>query len=215
MGIVNIFCIFVFMKAIYKIENTITNDFYIGSAVNYVYRKWTHLKRLRENKHHNAILQNSWNKHGEFVFSFSIIEEISDKEQLVKREQYWIDTLNPRYNICRIAGSPLGIKHSNEARLHMSIAQLGKSLEERGHKKDCNCPICKRKTGINSPRYIQREERYCLCGCGTSFICMITSNKKYISGHNKPQLGRHRTKQQIENHKISLRLYHEKKHNIL
>lgn len=116
------------MKAIYKIQNTNTGDFYIGSAVDFTYRKWVHLKRLREGKHHNAILQNSWNKHGENAFLFEVIEEVFSKEELVPREQHFIDTLNPRYNICKIAGSPLGIKHSNEARLNMSIAHLGKKL---------------------------------------------------------------------------------------
>ena len=192
------------MKAIYKIENIVTNDFYIGSAVDYTYRKWVHLKRLRENRHHNAILQNSWNKHGESAFSFSIIEEVLNKEQLIEREQYWIDTLNPRYNICRIAGSPLGIKHTNEARLHMSLGHKDLTTEQRGHKEDCTCFICHRKTGENNPRYIQREERRCICGCNESFICIINSSKRFINGHNRSQLGRKRTQSQIEKHKISL-----------
>lgn len=31
------------------------------------------------------------------------------------REQYYIDTLKPEYNICKIAGSSLGVKHSAES----------------------------------------------------------------------------------------------------
>lgn len=117
------------MKAIYKIENTITKDFYIGSAVDYNYRRWLHLHRLRKGKHHSPILQNSFKKYGEGAFLFSIVEEVLDKEKLIEREQYYIDTLNPRYNICRIAGSALGYKHTNVARLNMSLAHKGIKLK--------------------------------------------------------------------------------------
>jgi hypothetical protein len=49
--------------------------------------------------------------------------------------------------------------------------------------------ICNRQTGINSPRYIQRETRFCNCGCGKSYNCMVTSTKKYINGHNSSRKG--------------------------
>lgn len=116
------------MKVIYRIQNLKTGDFYIGSAIKYDYRKWHHQHMLRQNKHHNPILQNSWNKHGENAFIFGVIEEIDDPNNLVKREQHYIDSMNPRYNICKVAGSALGVKHSYEARLHMSLAHKGKKL---------------------------------------------------------------------------------------
>jgi len=31
---------------------------------------------------------------------------------LIEREQYYIDLLNPEYNILKIAGSRLGVKHT-------------------------------------------------------------------------------------------------------
>jgi hypothetical protein len=80
----------------------------------------------------------------------------------------------------------------------MSLAHIGQTTEERGHKVDCDCPICHHKSGKDSPRYIPREERICVCGCQKSFICMITSSKRFISGHNKSQLGRKKTKKEIE-----------------
>lgn len=116
------------MKAVYKIENSKTGDFYIGSSVDYVYRKWVHIKELLDNKHHNPILQNSWNKHGADAFVFSILEEVKNGK-LIEREQYYIDTLNPRYNICRVAGSPSGVKHTVQSRLNMSLAHKGKKLK--------------------------------------------------------------------------------------
>ena len=116
------------MMCIYKIENLKTNEIYVGSAINLAKRKYYHLYDLKNNKHHSIILQNSYNKHGVENFEFFILEEISEKENLIIREQYYIDSLNPKYNCSRVAGSPLGVKHSLEARLNMSKAHLGKKL---------------------------------------------------------------------------------------
>lgn len=116
------------MICIYKIQNLNTNEIYIGSAINFAKRKYYHLYDLKNNKHHSIILQNSFNKHGEENFEFSVIEEVYEKENLIKREQYYIDTLKPKYNCSKTAGSPLGVKHTLQARLNMSKAHLGKKL---------------------------------------------------------------------------------------
>jgi len=34
------------------------------------------------------------------------------KDSLINKEQYYMDILNPEYNICKTAGSTLGFKHS-------------------------------------------------------------------------------------------------------
>lgn len=116
------------MKGIYRIQNLKTGEFYIGSSVDFTYRKWCHLRDLRQGNHHSPILQNSWNKHGEVSFLFAIIEEVKDSSKLIEREQYYLDTMNPKYNICKLAGSPLGIKHTYQAKLNMSNAHKGIKL---------------------------------------------------------------------------------------
>ena len=120
---------------IYKIQNLITNEIYVGSALNFQKRKWSHLHKLRHNKHHSPILQNSWNKNGEINFNFIVIEEVDIKENLIIREQYYIDTLLPKYNCSKIAGSPLGVKHTLQSRLNMSKSHLGKTLTPESIKK--------------------------------------------------------------------------------
>lgn len=132
---------------IYKITNLITKDFYIGSAINFNNRKWSHISSLRKNKHKNQFIQNSWNKYGENVFIFEIIEIVDKKENLIIREQYWIDNLSPTFNFAKTAGSPLGVKHTNKSKQNMSIAHKGLSKEERGHKEKCNCSVCNHKKG--------------------------------------------------------------------
>jgi group I intron endonuclease len=191
------------------ITNSITHDFYIGSAINYSKRKTNHLTLLKHNTHKNTYLQNSWNKYGKEAFTFEILEEVDSKEMLIPMEQFWIDTLSPTFNICNTAGSPLGVKHTDEARHNMSIAHLGLTTEERGHTKGCKCTICNHQIGINSPRYINREERICACGCKASFTCMINSKKRFVSGHNKSQLGRVKSKDTIDKQKASLKAYFE------
>lgn len=80
-------------SAIYKIVNNINNKLYIGSCVGHYLRKGQHWYRLRKGTHDNNHLQNSWNKYGEENFEFIVIEFVPDVNNLIKREQHWIDTL--------------------------------------------------------------------------------------------------------------------------
>lgn len=138
---------------IYKITNKITNDFYIGSAINFKNRKWGHISSLRKNKHKNQFIQNSWNKYGEEAFIFDIVEVVDKKENLIIQEQYWMDKLSPTFNLAKVAGSPLGVKHTKKSRMNMSLAHIGLTEEERGHKENCECSVCKHRTGENHWNY--------------------------------------------------------------
>lgn len=79
------------MIGIYKIENKVNGKVYIGQSINIEERWRTHRNMLRRNGHYNKHFQNSWNKHGEENFDFSVIENVSDTKQLSPREIYWID----------------------------------------------------------------------------------------------------------------------------
>lgn len=96
---------------------------YVGSAVN-MPRRWQHHREdARNNKHHSKAFQNAWNKHGEDAFLFEVIEYVEDPDQLIEREQHWIEALESYtrgYNCSPTAGSPRGVKHSEEARQRMS-----------------------------------------------------------------------------------------------
>jgi group I intron endonuclease len=109
-------------SGIYQIRNATNEKIYIGSAVNITARWNKHLVNLRKTKHHNLYLQNAYNKYGEENFEFSILE-YCEKEYLIEREQYYLDTLCPEYNICKKAYSCLGIKHTEEEREKMRIAR--------------------------------------------------------------------------------------------
>lgn len=54
--------------------------------------------------------------------------EISD---LLSREQYYLDKLNPKYNILKIAGSSLNHKHSEETKAKISKSLKGIYVQEK------------------------------------------------------------------------------------
>jgi len=110
------------MGVIYEIRNTTNNKRYVGSTVSGNRRKSLHFHSLRKGKHHSRYLQNAFNKYGEGVFFFSIIEDDIPQDYLIEREQYWLDKLQPEYNIAKKAYSCLGIKHSDEAKAKCKAA---------------------------------------------------------------------------------------------
>lgn len=105
------------MKAIYTILNKINGKQYIGSATSFYRRRHQHLRNLRSGNHHSIYLQNAWNKYGEENFKFIILEKVNNKNDLILREQYYFDNIKPEYNICKVAGSRLGQKHTEETKL--------------------------------------------------------------------------------------------------
>lgn len=100
-------------KGIYKIINLVNNKIYIGSSNNIKKRFSHHKHSLINNKHYNKYLQNSFNKYTINNFKFEILEECS-KENLLIREQYYLDLLKPEYNLLKVAGSNLGTKFTQE-----------------------------------------------------------------------------------------------------
>lgn len=124
-------------SAVYIIRNKITNKFYIGSTKDFSYRKRQHLRDLKKSQHHSPILQRAFNKYGVDNLIFEVIEAVPNINQLLEREQYYIDTLHPEYNICSVVEKPpsrLGQKSTPEHCLHMSLALKGRESPMKGKK---------------------------------------------------------------------------------
>lgn len=100
-------------SGIYKILNTQTGNFYIGSSTNLSLREKNHFNNLEHNTHVNLHLQNAYNKYSKESFKFEILVTCP-KEYCIKLEQWFIDNLKPKYNFLKIAGSSLGYKHTRE-----------------------------------------------------------------------------------------------------
>jgi group I intron endonuclease len=83
---------------IYCITNIVNNKIYIGSSKNIYHRLKRHHSELKRGIHTNKYLQNSYLKYGPSNFNVSIIEETL-YENLQEKEQNYINTLKPDYNI--------------------------------------------------------------------------------------------------------------------
>ncbi|MEH7116030.1 GIY-YIG nuclease family protein [Neobacillus vireti] len=117
---------------IYVIFNLFNNKFYIGSSKNIYNRLNEHFRKLKQNNHHNIHLQRAYNKHSDFFISF-LLEKVDHCDDLLIREQYWIDELNAcndGYNILPTAGNNSGYKHSDEVKRKISQSNKGKKLSE-------------------------------------------------------------------------------------
>jgi len=113
------------ISGIYKIQSKLKSDrFYIGSAVDINGRWKCHINSLRRNKHHSIQFQRHFNKYGEVDLEFSILLGCG-KEDLIKTEQYFLDSYRPYFNVLITAGSRLGMKWSEEDRKKLSIAHIG------------------------------------------------------------------------------------------
>ena len=88
---------------VYKITNTVTGDFYIGSSKNIKQRWAAHKCKSRWKKHPNNPMYLDMQKYGVDKFVFEILEEV-ESEQLKETEQKFIETLKPTYNSNRAKG---------------------------------------------------------------------------------------------------------------
>lgn len=126
------------LTGIYQIQSKIHPErVYIGSAL-YIKGRWgEHLRKIKLGGHHSNKLQYHANKYGIEDLVFSVLEPCLP-ENLIQREQYYIDTLNPWFNIAKIAGSNFGVKHSEE------------SIRKTAEKNKGRIPWNKGKTGVYS-----------------------------------------------------------------
>jgi group I intron endonuclease len=108
---------------IYESTNK-NNKIYVGSAINLIKRFYMYcsIKHLAGAK--SSLICKALRKYGHSLFSFGVLE-YCDKKDIYIREQYYIDTLNPEYNISRVAGSPLGVIRSKETKAKIAAARSG------------------------------------------------------------------------------------------
>jgi predicted GIY-YIG superfamily endonuclease len=119
-------------SGIYLWTNKVNGKSYIGSSVDLTRRlRQYYGKKILTCKYISLIYQ-ALSKHGHDKFSLGIIE-YCEAEDLIKREQYYLDLLKPEYNIHQVAGSPLGHKYSEYTKKAMRTSALGRlhSMETR------------------------------------------------------------------------------------
>lgn len=130
-------------KAIYIIVNSKNSKVYVGSSIDVCKRRSRHFKALEKNEHENKHLQNSYNKSGKDDFTMYLLEYVEDENDLLEREQYWIDKTtafdrNIGYNNSPTAGNSIGVKHSEESKRKRSerISGNGNPFYGKKHSED-------------------------------------------------------------------------------
>ena len=137
--------------AVYKITNTVTGDFYIGSSKD-VKRRWaSHKWPSKWKKHPNNQLYKDMQEYGTDKFAFEVIEEV-EAEHLKETEQKFIELLKPTYNNINANGwdierykeynkeyqkSDKGKKSLKEAQKKYNKSDKGKEAQKKYHNQLC------------------------------------------------------------------------------
>lgn len=141
---------------IYQLRCTVNNKIYIGQAQNILQRFNDH--RRNRNGHliyrdcylYRAIKKYGWNK-----FEISVLEKIDDLDLLNEREIFWIEELNPEYNMRDGGDCARGWKHTEEAKRKMSETKSKMYLGEnnpfygKSHSEEAKEKMRKAKLGKN------------------------------------------------------------------
>ena len=115
---------------IYKITNTITGDFYIGSSKNVKQRWADHKKPSRWKQYPNNPMYMDMEKYGLDKFEFEIIAEV-EVDKLKEMEQQFIETLQPTYNNYNANGLNVERKKESQKKANNKYNKSDKGKEYR------------------------------------------------------------------------------------
>lgn len=132
---------------------------YVGQSGN-MHRRWNeHRSRLRRGTHWLPHFQNCWNKYGEDAFRFEVIEQC-DRDDLTEREQYWLDTLKPAFNVSPNAGNNGGYKRpfrnltaEHKAKIAAAHRERNERLRAAGLVSPTRQPPKSKRARRGSPEY--------------------------------------------------------------
>jgi len=174
-------------SGIYCWTNILTKEKYIGSSINLSnrFKDYYKLKKLEKaalknsSKIYSAILKYDYKN-----FKVEILEFCSENE-LIIREQFYINLFNSEYNILKIAGSRLGHKLSEETRKIISISNRNTLQNKTQKKKTINIKIRK---GINVKIYNSSYElinEFHSINCAARYLNTSATRLRRIAKHGK------------------------------
>jgi group I intron endonuclease len=158
------------ISGIYIIRSKINpNRYYIGSSID-IYNRWKlHLRALKNNRHHSQKLQRHYNKYSGEDLAFDILLTCTE-EELIEKEQLFINAMKPWFNSCPIAGSRLHSSVSKETRNKIRESLRGRIISPEvrakmggGNRGKHLSAEHKRKIGIaNRGRRMSEEQKRAL-----------------------------------------------------
>ena len=119
--------------AVYKITNTITGDFYIGSSKDIKSRLACHKCPSTWKNHPNNPMYIDMNRYGVDKFAFEILAEV-EIEKLKEAEQEFIETLKPTYNQMNAKG--LNVERQKKRRKEYEKSDKRKKSKKKYEKTD-------------------------------------------------------------------------------
>ncbi len=151
-------------SGIYMLTNKLTNDIYIGQSVDISkrFRNYFNLSYIKSKG--SFIISRALIKYGYYNFSVTILE-YCDKYDLIIREQYYFNKLNPQYNILKISGSSRDFKHSEETKTKISKSLKGiykkekSALFGRTHTKETRKLMSLKKARNNNPLFGKTQSK--------------------------------------------------------
>ena len=115
---------------VYQIVNKINNKKYIGITSKSI--------EIRFNQHKKQLdcgIANAIKKYGENNFYIEQIDECDTWDDLLVKEKFWIERLNPEYNRTKGGEGLLGYNHTEETKQKISIKNKGRIFSEEHKKK--------------------------------------------------------------------------------
>lgn len=133
--------------AVYRVFSSKNNRSYIGSSNHANHRRDQHFYGLRHGNHPSKMMLDDFSFYGESSFIFQILEHIDDPNNLLKREQWWIDTLHPEYNLAPFTDNHLP-KYIPDDIIKTKISKTVKELWQDPIYREKHCKPRKWKNGI-------------------------------------------------------------------
>lgn len=116
-------------SGIYMLTNKITKKIYIRQSRDLSNRLKFYFNFFYIKSKASLTISRPWIKYGFSNFSFTILE-YCEKSDLHTREQFYLEKLNPQYNILKIAGSSLKSKHLENTKARISKSLKGVYVKE-------------------------------------------------------------------------------------
>ena len=168
------------ISGIYRITNTITGDFYIGSSKD-IKKRWAdHKCPSTWKKCPNNPMYIDMEKYGTNRFSFQILAEV-EEEKLKEVEQQFIETLQPTYNQMNAKGLDIERKkeynkeYQKEYRKTDKYKEYEKSDKRKERKKEYNKKY--QKEYQKSDKFKKYQKEYYKSDKGKESL--KKANKKY------------------------------------
>ena len=169
------------ISGVYKITNTITGDFYIGSSKNVKQRLAAHKCKSVWKNYPNKQLYQDMQKYGVDSFAFEILAEV-EPEELKEKEQYFIETLKPSYN-------NINAKGLDTERIKKSRRKAQKKYQKSDKYKEYHKEYQKSDKGKEAHRKASNKYNNQLCYYNGEVLKLYALSKRFRrAGVEHPQL---------------------------